>query len=157
PGVKVTFAALVNAGACRTLSVKNCVAGALAPFEATIVKWYAPPADVRPDNVAVPLPLSTKDTPDGSVPVAVNAAAGLLRVLTVNVPKTPASKVAESALVNRTLEPTPTPMSPVEPTDTALASLANAVNSDSSAKLIPLNTLTSEAPPAPAPVITSTR
>ena len=47
----------------------------------------------------MPLPLSVKVTPEGSVPVSVSAAVGLPVVVTVNVPAVPTVNVVALALV----------------------------------------------------------
>src|ERR1700689_3546770 len=52
-----------------------------------------------PDRVAVPLPLSTKVTPVGSVPVLLSAAAGEPLVVILKVPALPVVRVAVAALV----------------------------------------------------------
>ena len=61
-----------------TVSVKLCVALGKTPLEAVIVRLYTPadPAGGVPARVAVPLPLSVKETPLGSVPVHSSAGMG---------------------------------------------------------------------------------
>src|SRR4029450_1417515 len=53
-----------------------------------------------PLNVAVPLPLSTKFTPEGSVPLAAIAGVGLPMAVIVKVPNVPTVNVVVFALVN---------------------------------------------------------
>ena len=57
------------------------------------------PAAGVPAKVAVPFPLSTKVTPEGSAPVSVIAAVGLPVVITENDPCVPTVKAVELALV----------------------------------------------------------
>ena len=75
--VKVAVVALVMAGAWVTTS-ENVWTTDPAAFLAVILRVYvlAVPAAGVPERVAVPLPLSTKVTPLGSVPVEVSAGVG---------------------------------------------------------------------------------
>ena len=57
------------------------------------------PAAGVPARVAVPLPLSTKVTPEGSAPVSLSAGVGNPVVVTVKVPAVPVVNVVASALV----------------------------------------------------------
>ena len=57
------------------------------------------PAAGVPASVAVPLPLSTKVTPEGSAPVPVSVEFGNPVVVTVNVPAVPVVNVVLAALV----------------------------------------------------------
>lgn len=57
------------------------------------------PAAGAPERVAVPLWLSTKVTPLGSVPVSVKVGVGVPVVVTENVPGAPTINVALLALV----------------------------------------------------------
>src|SRR4029077_16102934 len=85
PTVKVTPAALVIAGAWSTVSMKLWVAFGSVPFAAVMVSGYVPPVfgPAVPPNVAVPLPLFVRVTPDGRVPVSEIVAAGKPVVETV--------------------------------------------------------------------------
>ena len=69
---------------------------------AVIANGYDPPVAAAgvPVNVAVPLPLFVKVTPEGSVPLsAIVPTAGEPLVVTVNVPTLPTVNVAVLALV----------------------------------------------------------
>ena len=101
PIVNEALFALVMAGAWLTVSVKLCCAGEPTPLVAVMVSGYAPPvaADGVPAIVAVPLPLSVKVTPAGSVPVRVMVAVGPPVVVTEKVPGLPTTNVVEVALV----------------------------------------------------------
>lgn len=72
PTVKMILSALVMTGASATVRVKDCVASGAAPLLAVMVRGYVPllPAVGDPDRVAVPSPLSIKDTPAGRLPVS---------------------------------------------------------------------------------------
>jgi len=54
-----------------------------------------PPCVGVPDKAAVPLPLSTKLTPFGKVPVSESDGVGKPDVMTVKLPDEPSSNVAE--------------------------------------------------------------
>jgi hypothetical protein len=71
-------------------------------FVALIVIWYWPPvlAPGVPLNVAVPFPLSTNVTPDGSAPVSLSDGVGVPVTVTVNVPAVPAVNVVLVPVVN---------------------------------------------------------
>ena len=71
------------------------MAAGLTPLVAVIVIGYTPPVPAAgvPDRVAVPLPLSTKVTPEGRAPVLERLAVGFPLDPTVNVPALPAVKV----------------------------------------------------------------
>jgi hypothetical protein len=77
--VKAVLLTLVMAGAWLTVRV-NCCGGLVVPAEllAVMVKGYVPPAPGAgvPVRVAVPLPLSLKVTPAGSVPDSDRVGAG---------------------------------------------------------------------------------
>src|SRR5437870_5080448 len=86
------------------VSVNDCVAFGGTPLLAVMARGYDPPVAAAgvPLSVAVPLPLSVKVTPVGSVPVLVTVATvGNPLVVTVNVPALPTVKVATFALVIR--------------------------------------------------------
>jgi hypothetical protein len=83
----VSDEALVIVGAevaVVTVRVKDWVALLPIPLAAVMVIGYVPlvPAAAVPARVAVPLPLSVKVTPDGSVPDSVMAGVGLPVVVT---------------------------------------------------------------------------
>src|SRR5437879_1209932 len=101
PTVNVVLLALVITGAVFTVSVKFCVAAVPTPLLAVNMIGYVPlvPAAGVPLSVPVPLPLSAKVTPPGSVPDSVRAGAGKPVVVTINVPGPPKANDALLALV----------------------------------------------------------
>ncbi len=102
PTVKVVEAAEVIAGASSTTSVKLWVPFGLTPLLAVMVIGYPDlpvPAAGVPDNVAVPLPLSWKVTPEGKVPDSERLGVGYPEVVTVKLPAVPTVKVVELAEV----------------------------------------------------------
>ena len=100
PAVSVTVAALENAGALPTVSVKAWLAVPVE-FLAVMVNEYMPLSVVAgvPEIVAVPLVLAVKVMPLGSVPVWLSVGVGVPVVVTLNVKAVPAVAVAELALV----------------------------------------------------------
>jgi hypothetical protein len=78
PVLKVAWFRLVMEGASSTVSVKFCVAFGKVPLLAVIVNGNVPPVPVAgvPLSVAVPVPLSTKVTPLGRLPLSDKAAFG---------------------------------------------------------------------------------
>ena len=66
----------MNAGACPTMTVKAWLASGLIPLLAVMVRLAVPVAVAVPEIRAVPLPLSVKDSPAGSVPVSVICGVG---------------------------------------------------------------------------------
>lgn len=102
PTVNVVLFALVMTGAVLTVSVKLCVALLPTPLLAVIVNGYDPfvPDAGVPLRVAVPFPLSTNVTPEGSVaPPSLSDGFGKPEVVTLNVPAAPAVNVVLLALV----------------------------------------------------------
>jgi hypothetical protein len=102
PVVKVVELPLVMAGALfggLTVSVKLWVAFGEIPLAAVMVIGYEPTLLVVPDRVAVPSPLLTKLTPEGSEPVSDRLAVGAPVDCTVKDPLTPWTKTAELRLV----------------------------------------------------------
>ena len=101
--VNVVAAALVIAGArlAATVSVKLWVAAGDTPLEAMIVNGYVPalPAAGVPERLAVPLSLSTKVTPEGSVPDSLSEGVGSPVVVTVKPLATLTVNVVAAALV----------------------------------------------------------
>src|SRR5579862_5216871 len=89
PTVKVVAGELVKLKALLTAKVKVWMAFVLLPLFAQIVNPYSPavPAAGVPLRVAVPFPLSVKETPFGSVPVSVREDAGLPIEVTVKEPE----------------------------------------------------------------------
>jgi hypothetical protein len=98
---KLVLSADVMTGAASTVRVKDWEASGLIPLEACIVKGYEPPVPAAgvPDRVAVPSPLSTRFTPDGSEPVSDKVAVGLPVEVTVKDPAVPTVKVVAAAEV----------------------------------------------------------
>lgn len=99
PSANIAELADVTAGACSTVRVNDWLASGFTPLLAPMVTGNEPPVPAPgvPDNVAVPLPLSTKLMPAGNVPVSEIAGVGLPVVVTSNVPADPAVKVVELA------------------------------------------------------------
>jgi hypothetical protein len=99
PAVKVVEGADVMAGGWSTVRVKLWVAGEPTPLVAVMVMGYVPPVPLAgvPARVAVPLPLSVKVTPVGSVPDSPSDAAGNPVAVTVKVPADPVVNVVEAA------------------------------------------------------------
>ena len=64
---------MVTAGAWLTVTVSVCVPFGLTPLAAVRFSVYVPPEPAAgvPASVAVPLPLSVKVSPAGTVPVLV--------------------------------------------------------------------------------------
>ena len=77
------------------------MASGSTPLAAVIVSGYEPsvPTSGVPARVAVPLPLSTKVTPEGSGPVSLRAGVGNPVVVTVNVLSMPTANAVVAALV----------------------------------------------------------
>lgn len=100
PIVKVALVALVNAGATPATTVRVKLW-----FAVPLLFWAVMPSELVlgavgvPLIVAVPLPLSTKVTPEGSAPDTVSAGLGLPVVVTVKVLSAPTANVALVALV----------------------------------------------------------
>jgi len=82
-----------------TVKVNGWVAFGEMPFAAVMVSGNVPEAVGVPLRVAVPFPLSTKETPLGRLPVSVMAGIGLPVVFTVNAANVPSVKLAVLALV----------------------------------------------------------
>ena len=99
PRTNVVLFALVIAGAWPTVNVKLCTAFDPTPFDAVNVIGNEPPCVGVPESVPVPLWLSTKLTPVGSVPLSEILAVGKAVVVTVNVPAIPVLNVVLFALV----------------------------------------------------------
>ena len=102
PAVKLALEPLVMAGAAgagATVRVNAWVASEPTPLEAVMVIGKLPAAPGVPASVAVPSPLSTKDTPAGRLPVSLSEAVGLPVEVTVKVPAEPAVKEALFPLV----------------------------------------------------------
>ena len=97
PTVNVVELADVMAGAASTVRVKDWVAGLPTPLEALMLKEKLPLTVGVPDRVAVPLPLSAKPTPAGSVPVSERESVGLPVEVTVKLPALPSVNVVELA------------------------------------------------------------
>ena len=99
-------------GAWSTVRAKDCVTGAPTLLVAVKEIGYTPPVFAAgvPESVAVPSPLSTKETPNGRVPVSVSDGEGLGRlafvVTTVNTPADPTEKLVLEALENDAAVPT---------------------------------------------------
>ena len=70
-----------------------------AVLEAVMASGNPPEAEGVPERVAVPLPLLTKVTPAGRVPVSVRAGVGVPVVVTGKVKAVPRGTVSELALV----------------------------------------------------------
>src|SRR3984885_6048301 len=101
PAVKVVDAWLVIAGASFRIAVNVCVTVPWS-FLAAMVTTKVPPwvAFGTPEMVAVPLPLSSKVTPEGRAPVLVSDGTGNPAVVTGNgVMAVPAVVVIPGALV----------------------------------------------------------
>ena len=99
PLVKVVADADVIAGADFTVRVNDCVAFVPTPLAAVMVNGNDPVAVGVPASVAVPFPLSTKDTPAGKEPVSDSVGVGGPAAVTVKVPAEPAVKEALFPLV----------------------------------------------------------
>ena len=99
------FAGLVvTAGAWFTVTVSVWVPLGFTPFDAVRLSEYTPPVPAAgvPARVAVPLPLSVKLSPVGTVPVLLMAGVGdaVAVVVIVNEPAVPTVKEVLFALVN---------------------------------------------------------
>jgi hypothetical protein len=99
PVEKSTDAEEVMEGAWSTVRVKDWVAFGLTPLLALMVKGYVPPVAGVPARVAVPLPWSTKVTPDGNAPISESDGLGNPVLVTVNDPALPSLKVVLAAEV----------------------------------------------------------
>ncbi len=97
--VMVASVAEENAGACCTTTVRVRRAEGETPFAAVTVRVLVPAVVGVPASVAVPSPLSTKDSPSGSVPVALRDACGKPVVVIVVDPARPTTNVASPSLV----------------------------------------------------------
>src|ERR1043166_2829969 len=82
PTTMVKFAALVKTGGWLTVNLKTCVAAGAMPLFALRLIFDTPALVAAPLNVAVPLPLSTREMPAGNEP-AVMVAVGKPLVLIV--------------------------------------------------------------------------
>ena len=101
PAAGVVVAAASSRCLVPTVSVKLWVALGAVPFAAVIVRGYVPPLPAAgvPPNVAVPLPLFVRVTPDGRVPVSEIVAAGKPVVETVKLAAAPTVKVTPAPVV----------------------------------------------------------
>ena len=88
-------------GASLLVSVNVWVAAGLVALVAVIVNGYVPPVPLAgvPEMVAVPLPLSTKLSPLGSVPDSDSAGAGSPVVVMAKLNGAPTFELAVAALV----------------------------------------------------------
>src|SRR5579862_7700879 len=93
PTTRAALLADVMAGAWLTVRVKDWVASGTTVLVAVMVSGKTPLAVGVPDSVAVPLPLSTKVTPEGSAPVSVRPGVGFPVAVTLNVLAVPTVKV----------------------------------------------------------------
>jgi hypothetical protein len=101
PTVKLAVEALVMVGAEALVKVNDWLTGVPCPLDAVIVSGKAPPVPVAevPEMVAVPFPLSLKDSPLGRLPVSLSAGVGDPVVVTVKLKTRPTTEVAALALV----------------------------------------------------------